>query len=189
MSKLSWTYAPPISRLRIANPQFFGLLLGRSPQRELPSQMAYPEDAWKLATSSETSLTVKPLTAGRLNSNWPIFSLCPLISQLRGNSSVTPRPAPSPLRSKTLRLRLVWSISSPFDHRERQSHCMFKWLFILSIQSWCPTKGVHEAILFPSVTPYFSQITVPGVCYGNFFWTKSWGHILNRIPHDQVQLR
>ena len=53
MSKLSWTYAPPISRSGFANAQFSGLLHGRSPQWESLSQMAYPQDAWQLATSKK----------------------------------------------------------------------------------------------------------------------------------------
>ena len=48
--------------------------------------------------------------------------------------------------------------------------------------SWASShKGVNEAILFPSVTPYFSQITVPGVCYGNYFGPKVGSHI---EPHS-----
>ena len=53
MSKLSWTYAPPISRSGFANAQFSGLLHGRSPQWESLSQMAYLQDAWQLATSKK----------------------------------------------------------------------------------------------------------------------------------------
>ena len=53
MSKLSWTYAPPISRSGFANAQFSGLLHGRSPQWESLSQMAYLQDAWQLAISKK----------------------------------------------------------------------------------------------------------------------------------------
>ena len=49
----------------------------------------------------------------------------------------------------------LFSIPSP-----RATILLPKWLFILSIQSWCPTKGVQEVILFPSVTPHFPQIIV-----------------------------
>ena len=59
------------------------------------------------------------------------------------------------------------SIPSP-----RATILLSKWLFILSIPSWCSTKGVHKVILFLSVTPYFPQTRVPGVCYGNHRGTK-----------------
>ena len=53
VSKLSWTYAPPISRSGFANAQFSGLLHGRSLQWESLSQMAYLQDAWQLAISKK----------------------------------------------------------------------------------------------------------------------------------------
>ena len=54
----------------------------------------------------------------------------------------------------------------------RATILLSKWLFILSIQSWCSTKGVHEVTLFLSVTPHFPQAILPGVCYGNHWGTK-----------------
>ena len=76
------------------------------------------------------------------------------------------RPAPSPPRLSACMINYV-SIPSP-----RATILLSKWLFILSIPSWCSTKGVHEVISFLSVTPYFPQTRVPGACYGNHWGTK-----------------
>ena len=76
------------------------------------------------------------------------------------------RPAPSPPRLSACMINYV-SIPSP-----RATILLSKWLFILSIPSWCSTKDVHEVISFLSVTPYFPQTRVPGACYGNHWGTK-----------------